>query len=331
MARQTKLLTMLAVLTAFIISGCGDIEEPQLERANQALLYWIPQFPVLLSVDLVGHGLNGESLNGHPLEGHVVAGVSLADVQMSNGAPKHLKLKNTLFKGPKVVGLEFSGWLDDGSPIQIRIDDAYPADEYGGAWLRYTVSFATEGGWQPLCGVDDADEPIPAIPLNGLWDYQQGVPDGGSWTDSDDSFTFACEGFTLAKCVELGYPPWAGGKICDDEAKGKKCEKTTLAAHHQACVRALRADYCGDGTSYTVDGVPLNLYDGLGIRQDGDDWAFEAEWDESGARCVAIERLPDVAPACADALDQPNCGTPEHFETGTLVISEVEPSGSSEQ
>ena len=344
MSRRETMLAMATALMTFGLLGCGstELEEQDLEQSTQALYIWMPKWAPFLSVDLVGHGLNGVSLNGDTLEGHVVAGVSLNDVLMPKGATKDLKLKNTLFKGSHLnkngkkldkqaaIGAEFTGWLDDGSPIQIRIEDAYPADEFGGSWLWYVVSFASEAGWQPLCGVDALEQPIPAVPLNGLWNYEQGVPDGGSWSVNDDSFTFACMGFALAKCVTLGYPPWTQGKVCDDEGNGNNCVKTTLAAHHQACVRALRADYCGDGTSYTVDGVALNLYDGIGIRLDSEDWAIEAEWDDAGARCVVSERLPDVFPPCIDSLAQSACGNPEHFETGNLLVSEVPDSESDE-
>ncbi len=315
--------------------GCNGAEELEVERTSSALYYWVPQFHIPISVDLVGHGLNGVSLNGQAMDGHVVAGVSLEGVQMANGAPKTLKLKKTLFKGSHVagkngknlgvIGSVFSAWLDDGTPIQLRIDDAYSADEYGGGWVWYVVSFAGESGWQPLCGVDESGAAIPAVPLNGLWNFQQGVPGGGAWTESDGHFTFACAGFALAKCVAMGYPPWAEGKLCDDEAKGKKCQKTTLASRHQACVRALRADYCGDGMSHTVDGVPINIYDGIGIRHERSDWSNEAEWDDNGALCIVKARLPEGAPACAEALASTICTAPDSFYGETLVVSQVEP------
>ncbi|HEU4408415.1 MAG TPA: ADYC domain-containing protein [Polyangiaceae bacterium] len=40
---------------------------------------------------------------------------------------------------------------------------------------------------------------------------------------------------------------------------------TTLQNHLVACTRMLRADDCGDGTSYTVNGTTINLYDGVVI------------------------------------------------------------------
>ena len=48
-------------------------------------------------------------------------------------------------------------------------------------------------------------------------------------------------------------------------------------------VRMIRADYCGDGTSWTVNGRTIDLYDGLGINVDTSAWTFEAEWTPSGA------------------------------------------------
>ena len=75
-----------------------------------------------------------------------------------------------------------------------------------------------------------------------------------------------------------------------------RCGITSLADYHQACTRMLRADYCGDGTPHTVDGTLINIYDGIGIQRDTDDWAFEAEWTTTGARCSvpssSVRRMP---------------------------------------
>ena len=68
---------------------------------------------------------------------------------------------------------------------------------------------------------------------------------------------------------------------------------------HQACVRVLRADYCGDGQGHTRDGTPVDLYDRLGVQsgEPAPGMRFEAAWGPAGAVCVARSRLPDlVAP-----------------------------------
>jgi len=333
---KAKTMKTLAVAIVMACSlGCAvDTPQEPVERQEQALFFWLPFF-VQWSFDLVGHGLNGVDLNGQA-EAHLVVAVSLEAVELENGPPKDLMLKRTQFhksKGKKtkqktihgktIEGARFMAYLEDGSEITLRIDEVVPSVDAPEAYLRYAVSYEGANDWLPLCGVDDTDAPILAIPLNGTWEYQQGITGGGAWTPNDGLFTFACEGYVLAKCVALGYPPWSEGEICDTEADGD-CVETTLASRHQACARAMRADYCGDGISYTEDNILLNIYDGIGIRADAEDWSIEAEWDADGALCVDASRVVALpAPTCIEDLMLPDCGDPTHFEEGTLLITEV--------
>ena len=329
-------ILLVGVLTMVGNAGCeGGASQPGnlVSTVESPLLYWSFFNPHMMAVDLIGRGLNGRSFNGKVLDGHMVVAVSLDEVALEKGSAKNLKLKNTMFFGSKVkqsalnkaVGALFTGTLDDGDALPLRIDAAESVADPMGTYAHYLVTYPVEDGWVPLCGVDEFGYPVFAIPLNGLWDYRAGVPGGGDWIPDDDAFTFACEGFVLAKCVAMGYPPWLEGKICDSEAKEKKCEKTSLAAHHQACSRLLRADYCGDGSSYTADDTLLDAYDGIGIRDDTEDWQFEAEWDADGARCINALRIPDSEPPCLPDLVLEDCGDPSHFESGTLMMSELEP------
>ena len=52
-------------------------------------------------------------------------------------------------------------------------------------------------------------------------------------------------------------------------------------------VRALRGDYCGDGVPFTVNGTMVNLYDGVGIQLDTQDWDVDAAWTPDGAACIS--------------------------------------------
>ena len=65
---------------------------------------------------------------------------------------------------------------------------------------------------------------------------------------------------------------------------------------YNACIRLLRADYCGDGRPFTRDGTLVDIYDHLGAhRSDADPrLSFEAAWGPEGAVCVARTRLPDI-------------------------------------
>ena len=89
----------------------------------------------------------------------------------------------------------------------------------------------------------------------------------------------------------------------------------------------IRADYCGNGTSYTLNGRPINVYDALDIQLDTEAWRFEAEWTPAGARCVAERRVVFVdgrAPGCGFALPSLGCGDRTHFASGTLLMEEHE-------
>lgn len=56
----------------------------------------------------------------------------------------------------------------------------------------------------------------------------------------------------------------------------------------RACVRAMTADFCGDGTSHTVEGVLIDIYDAGGIQRRATEASdVEAEWSSAGATCVS--------------------------------------------
>jgi hypothetical protein len=160
--------------------------------------------------------------------------------------------------------------------------------------------------WEPLCGLDDQGQPIDAVLLTDIWDPETGdkiVP------RPSDAVTFACVDAALGKCATWGYHPWAS---VDGEP---------LADYHQACTRLVRADYCGDGVSYTDEGTPIHVLDLLGIELLDTLVSFlvEAEWGPDGAVCLnlANTRIEGVEVACGDAL--PACG--DDFASGGLLQS----------
>lgn len=326
MRRQTLPMLVAGLVVAGALAGC-EPESSRVELASRSseLLYWSSILPRDLAMALIGRGLNGQALNGKDLDGRVVVSVSLKDVKAPKGGKSRVKLAGTRFQGAKdAVGLVFQGRLDDGDTLPLRIDAMTLVGEGTDVVARYRVLYPSDAGWAPLCGVDEDGAPVSAVPLEGRWDYRQGEAGGGDWIPDAAAFTFACDGYVLSKCVDLGYKPWATGRICDTEAQGQPCVKATLRPFHQACTRALRADYCGDGTTHTQDGVTLSLYDGIGIRVDSEALILEAEWTAAGARCVAALRAEGDAPACLAGLVDPGCGAPERFEQGTLLMTEVE-------
>lgn len=284
------------------------------------------------SPHLVGRDLNGTDLNGDSLDGRRVLGVRLDAGLIDGRAVDWLEVDGSQFTGraegrpvhtKDLADAILVADLDDGTTLPVYVTDVYRhpdkglKDVYG-----YRVWFETQEGFEPLCGFDDEGEAALAIALEGRWDFGEGTLTGGSHIDDTQAFTFACDGYVLSKCVLSGYKPWGRMKTC---TPGQGCVIGDLADHHQACTRALRADYHGDGSSHTADGTLINLYDDLGLRDDTEAWPLEAEWDADGARCVATPRDPAEADFVAP-LASPHCGA-DPFAAGALLVTEVAPGG----
>jgi hypothetical protein len=342
MKTNSIIIIGLAVGMAGAGVGCMDDSDQgaALGETSSELLAWYPVH--VISYDLVGRGLNGRTLGGASLDGRVVVSVSLEGVRLSGERRgralhlegtvfQHLRAPGTTPGSRSLVGAELTALLDDGSALPLRVDGVQAAPVDGGASLRYVVSYRTAGGWMPLCGLDAAGAAITAVPLNGVWDYRAESPEGGQWNDNEHAFTFGCTGNVLAKCVDMGYAPWVEGRLCDVSASGRRtgCVRTSLQPFHQACTRALRADFCGDGTSYTIDGMPLEVSDGVGIRAATGDGIFEAEWTPDGARCATGPRLAgaEFEPSCLAALlaASPDCGAPARFDDRTTLLMTAVP------
>jgi ADYC domain len=274
-------------------------------------------------------------LAGFPLSGARVEDVWLASVSMSGATLRGETLERIAPEGAALVARSGTRILRDRVLLTTILRGETVAGEP--AWLRiyeltrsgndsnvsfYKVAHLGPRGWRPLC--EGSNE---AVALAGLWDYREGVAGGGGHSPSTDRFTLACRGSAIAQCVELGYQPWRAPARCP---AGATCP-ASLAAHHQACVRLHRADYCGDGRSWTTHGIFVNLYDGLGLQRDTEEWTPEAEWNENGAICIRTPRPPtpiEQLPACARArMTTDACTDIAHFVAGTLLINELDQRG----
>jgi hypothetical protein len=244
-----------------------------------------------------GTELNGVSFNGVDLNGVTLEPLRLDEVRL-HGRPLAVSLEGASLtgvlpggqrvSGRALVGAEVAGTLSSGAPVVLHVDSVVAGPERDvelyGISMRSPGSVAS----RPLCGAPGAL----AMPLPGSWDESAGTPTGGSHVADPAVFTFACEGYALAKCVLFGYAPWRSVTECEPSGA---CASRPLSAFHEACTRMLRADYCGDGTPTTRNGTRVDLWDAFGIQADDQpSWRLEAEWSERGAACVDATRWATI-------------------------------------
>jgi hypothetical protein len=220
-----------------------------------------------------------------------------------------------IYSGYDFLWSEFFGNLGDGRRARLRVSNMRQAAAPNSDLTEYWVEYQDDAGtWYPLCR-NSAGTAVWAYPVQGVYDYRRGVPTGGAHMDDPAHFTFACGGGAVSKCINLGYRLWTSRN------------GVPLAPYHQACTRLLRGDYCGDGTPYTQDGNRVNLFDNLGIQQDTENWVFEANWDQNGARCFYPLNRSHAGIPCYDSRVELLCGLTEdpvgllHNETPTAGIT----------
>lgn len=270
---------------------------------------------VALTLPLVAHGgethqgikLNGVNFQGTTLQGLAFNGLALNGLAFNGINIQGLQFNGTELTGvvggklqPLPAGTLLEGRFADGGTVAVRIDGFEkdssstlfddPGQRGNQDVTLYSLSFqeTKDGGWRPLCAGGEK-----ALFLEGVWEARSG------WRPSAELFSVSCTNGALAKCVRWGYKPWktvAG-------AGGKPVELREL---HQACARAARADYCGDGDSYTADGTLIDVWDAYGLisktpeEQSDPGFSAEASFGTAGAGCIEQARYAERQPKCGE-------------------------------
>lgn len=260
---------------------------------------------------LNGFRLNGFRLNGFRLNGDSGTGnyIDLEMFQLHQGwtvtnawlAGSELRVQTsvgTTLVGTQLVGAILHFGLVDGAPKKRKVKIVGATVQASGLWL-YDLQIKDDiGAWEPLC-INAFGGATQAIMVGEVWD-----PETGDRVPAESGLvTLACRDAAIGKCAEWGYHPWE------------------WADHHQACTRMVRADYCGDGESHTIDGMAIHVLDEIGVEdlETGTNYTVEAEWGPDGATCLNFEhtRLVGSTMAC----DPGACGEP--FASGGLIQSGV--------
>ena len=195
-------------------------------------------------------------------------------------------------------GSTLTGVLDSGEEIVLKINSVEVGAD-GRFRFGLTAGPSKDEATVSLCGVDAAGQPRKAIAVPGVWNTEAGVDGGGAWSNDEGLFSFACDGSSIEKCVRLGYGP-------------EELDHFNRPHRLLACVRMLRADYCGDGSTWTTDGRLVEVWDSAGINTRSEpDWPREAAWTPEGAMCLDNPRLlfPDssASPFCLARLKYLPC------------------------
>ncbi|HNK45046.1 MAG TPA: ADYC domain-containing protein [Pseudomonadota bacterium] len=273
----------------------------------------------LSSVTYNGTGLNGTGLNGTGLNGTGLNGIGL------NGSELFIAVNaQTILRGATVVGTEFhykyqAPGSSTAAQFTVRIDAAsidpnakIPSGQTNDVWIYKLVvrqdGMTPPSEWSSLCYTEQG-APDTALLLSNRWDQTT-----GNRIDTPTFITFACRDFALGKCARMGYRPWAKSSSCTGSGSNRKCSDVALVDHHQSCVRMMRADYCGNGKSYTVNGTLIDIYDYLNppIQVPETDWDIEARWTPTGAICINEPRHPELV----GKWRRPDCngdGKPDSF------------------
>jgi hypothetical protein len=282
-------------------------------------------------ISVNGISVNGISVNGISVNGTALAGISINGSSVSVSVPG----TNKVLSNQDLKGLTANITIPDPvtkQPVKyiFRVDnvtlDTFNKN-FKDVWL-YQISYQVEGAqvWQSICK-DYSGNPAPAIPLKGYyWNEVTGIR-----VDDANSGILACYEGAIGKCISAGYRLWASAQQCTGSGKSKKCTSIPLKDHHQACTRMMRADYCGDGKSYTVNGTLLDIFDYLQppVQLQEEKWQMEARWTPTGASCLTERRHEEIAfPGCKGRKlkeCEPYCATSDRglvvstFNDGTPV------------
>jgi hypothetical protein len=159
-------------------------------------------------------------------------------------------------------------------------------------WIGYKLQLELEDGrhFMDVCHDKDAV----AFPIPGYWN------DAGAYVRDKTKFSFACAHRHVATCLKQGYLD--------------SSDSNDRMALFEACTRMMRADYCGDGGSYTKDGTFISVWDNRDIATEihREPLVFEAAWNKNGMVCSARPRWNEKAiraPKCLQSKSRPICNS----------------------
>lgn len=182
------------------------------------------------------------------------------------------------YSGMQLVGSKWELTLVNGAsetPAMMWIASATMVG--GGVWRYNFQHLDGNGAVATLCDPDTNGSTF-AYPLTDVTVNTT----TGDVTARQNTLYLACISGALGKAVDWGYAPWDIG-----------------VPEYEASVRVVRADYCGDGDSWTQPGTGLQLDDIWGVNDFGSAAAAtEALWGANGALCLGSTRVGGQTVTC---------------------------------
>ncbi len=240
----------------------------------------------------------GEPIEIHHFAGEVVKVGELWSATKENNEDENGDENATILHPRDLIGLQWSETQCDEErckQLEFRIvaaeqdcGESTMADPHNrdncDIWLHSVMYRPVSNAaheWAAVCNPESGGS---GLFIDGHWN-----PDG-SWDAG--GYTFSCLGGVVAKCTRFwGYKPW---KRLVSSAYGA----VDLQPLHTACTRAARAEYCGDGVSYTESGVTIDIADtyGLNTPLDDEQLAHESVFSPAGAVRVDRARVDELVP-----------------------------------
>lgn len=138
------------------------------------------------------------------------------------------------------------------------------------------------------------------------------MKNGKLWWEDEASYCTGGNTLVLGKGISIssnGSVISNPGKLfaaCTDSAPGKAAlwgyPPSKNRTEFEATIRVIRADYCGNGISYTQEGKVIDFVDHNFTASSNR--PLEAIWDHHGAICVEHPRLGGNAPGCVPSCSQ---------------------------
>ncbi len=323
---KTTMMTLLPIAAACALSigaitGCEEVPEYVEDSSDET------QFRGTGGDDDGGFDFNTNMLLGLDVPwvdptGEILNNIELLGVAVDDGGWQEIELESLRVDHGNITGdannihysadeFEGSRWLFDvdGSTVEVELSEVSWANAQGltpqmdpeRALYKFTYDDPDDGTPQqvPTCAVDPED--------GGVWMVMHNdfVIDNvtAEVVDRSNTIVFACLSSAMGKPARFNLAPGNPTEPGFDDL-----------SDYQAAVRMYRADYCGNGGSFTVPGKPITFRDYLGLNDftNAPGFRTEAQWTPDGATCVnkirrTNQTLTDPL-ECPDGTTIPLCG-----------------------